>query len=289
MKWLISTFYLHPLPVVLLTLAAYVSAAVLYFRRGAEQVIKSAHQTGLKSVALNHFLQYINNSEDSYLDSGFNGSKFGMPLIEGIFTGSFEEFRVSLFQFVLPTGRSGTWQTVIHIRSATETLPDMSIKDPAYSPKLSDLLKQKAQFRFKDAFIESEYECKAGPNKGIADKLKNIEGLVLDASGHDLFFYVRGKTKEPVEWENQIKRGIFLFKMIGSGSVDVSLIQESQAERAYALYIGAEIMLLSLPGLAMIFLVGYGNKIIPTILVVGLLKLKKPRPLGGVSVRWLCL
>lgn len=270
MKWLINTFYLHPLPVVLLTLAAYVSVAVIYFVRGTERIIKSAFQAGLRPVALNPFLQHINNSKDSCLGSDFDGSKFGMPLIEGIFTGTYEGFSVSLFQFVLPTGRSGTWQTVVHIRSATETLPDISIKDPTYSSKLSDLLNLRSKFRFRDTFIESEYEYRAGQAGIIADKLKKIERLVVDASGRDLFFYLQGKTAEPVEWKNLTKKGISLFKMISSGNVDVSIIEESQAEKAYSLYIGAKTMLLSLPGFVMIFLIGYGNKILLTILCVSL-------------------
>ena len=273
MKWLIDTFYLHPLPVLLLTIAIYVSVIIWYCGKGAEQK-KSEYPTELRPASLSQFLQYFNNSRQAYLHCGFDGSKCGMPLVEGIFTGPYQAFTVSVFQFVLPTGRAGTWQTVVHIRSAKETLPVVSIKDPTYIPKLSDLLKQKAEFRFRDSFFESEYEDYQPPGaKDILRNLKDVEGLVVDASGNDLLYYVSGKIAEPVEWDNLINRGISLFKMIKSGCVDISLIEVSEAENSYAFYIRAKHMLLSLPGLVMIVLVGYGSKIFSIILVVGFLLL----------------
>ncbi|GAM07885.1 hypothetical protein OR1_00154 [Geobacter sp. OR-1] len=72
----------------------------------------------------------------------FDGSRFNFPTIGDIYSGKHEDFIVTIFILILPTGRSGTWQTVIHLRpEMPKWLPMFSIIDEVSGKRLSDILK----------------------------------------------------------------------------------------------------------------------------------------------------
>lgn len=63
MRWLVDTFYLQPLNVGFLVIAAYGLVAVWLLPRGARQAQKAASAVGLKLITLSSFLHYINYPE----------------------------------------------------------------------------------------------------------------------------------------------------------------------------------------------------------------------------------
>lgn len=285
MAWLIDAFYLHPLRVVFLVLGVYASAAIWLLPRGARQAQQTALAVGLKPINLNNFLRYLNYPEKGPDILDLDGSKFGMPIIDSIVTGRYDNFIVSLFMFTLPTGRTGTQQTITHVRSATEVLPKISIIDPTFVPNLSELLKDASghnKFRLRDSILENT----TFGDKNITDKLKSVKGLVLYASGYDLLFYIQAKNAEPDEYRNLVTRGIDTFKMIKSGNIDMSLLRESEAQKAYNLYLCSKGLLVMSPALVTILLVGYGYKffafslIVTFLLFYGIAKLRYNRYRG---------
>jgi len=263
MRWLIDIFYLHPLRVVFMVLASYAVAAIWLLPKGARKAQEAASATGLKQITLNKFLQYINSREKVIGNRDLDGSKAGMPLIESILTGRYDDFTVTLFMFCLPTGRTGIWQIVTHVRSATEILPDISIHDETFTPGLPELLKDdsgRKKFRFMDTFIEGAARSGTVDDKNVTDQLRSVKGLVLYANGHDLFFYVKGKHAEPSEYQTLVRKGMKVFQMIKSGILDMSVISESEAEKAFSWYLCSKCLLVMLPALVAMLLVGYGYK-----------------------------
>jgi hypothetical protein len=104
MRWCIDIFYLHPLPVVFLVLASYAVAASWLLPRGAKTAQKAATSIGLKQISLNKFLQYFNYPHKVIGNHDLDGSKAGMPIVESILIGRYDDFTVTLFMFCLPTG-----------------------------------------------------------------------------------------------------------------------------------------------------------------------------------------
>jgi len=269
MKWLVDTFYLQPLHVGFLILAAYALVAVWLLPRGARHAQRAASAVGLKPITLSSFMRYLNYPKNAPGIHDLDGSKVGMPIIEGILTGLYGNFTVSLFMFTLPTGRTGTRQTVTHVRSVTEVLPHISITDETFTPKLSELLKDgsdRSKFRFRDTLFEIDSGSTVG-DKNLIDKLRSVKGLVLETGGSDLYFYIGAKVAEPDEYQRQVRKGLALFNMIKSGTLDMSVVRESEAERAYAMYACAKGMFVMLPALVAIVLVGYGYKVFSIILI----------------------
>ncbi len=101
MEWLRD---LNPFAIGMLSLAALTTAIILFAPKSARKADKAASECGLKKISLNQFGRYLNKTSCSCLQSMFDGSRFNSPTIGEIYSGKYDNFIVSIFTLVLPTG-----------------------------------------------------------------------------------------------------------------------------------------------------------------------------------------
>jgi hypothetical protein len=247
MNWLKELPALNPFAAGMLILATFSVAYSMLAPKNAGNAEKAATAGGLKRISLNQLGRYLNKTSCSCLQAMFDGSRFNFPSIGDIFTGNHDNFIVTIFTFVLPTGRSGTWQTVIHLRSAVPAwLPLFSIVDEVSGKKLSDILKcehtrlnplinPNYSNRHKEADqLRASLARKPVNELSIAALKSPLRGIVLDSTGEDLFFYRHGETIESNEFKGYIEQAIKLWRMIESGNIDMNVFEKSNHQRSSA-------------------------------------------------------
>lgn len=226
----------------MLTLATLTTAIVLFAPKPAGKAEKSASDCGLKMVSLNQFGRYLNKTCCSCLEQMFDGSRFNFPTIGNIFSGKYGNFTVTIFTLVLPTGRTGTRQTVIHIRpEVPKWLPIFSIIDEVSGNKLSDILK--CEHANRNPLVDPNYVNRHDEAARLRVKLARksvnefsisaltspLSNIVIDSTGEDFFFYRHGRIvaidnladlKRFIEWS------IKLWQMIDSAKVDISFFKK---------------------------------------------------------------
>jgi hypothetical protein len=236
MEWLKD---LNPFAMGMLILAVLTTAVVLFAPKPAGKTEKAASACGLKKISLNQFGRYLNKTSCSCLQSTFDGSRFNFPTIGDIYSGTYGSFLVTIFTLILPTGRTGTRQTVIHLRPATpQWLPLFSVIDEVSGTRLSDILK--CEHAKRNPLINPQCinrhdeadQLRAGLARSPVDELSlramksPLQGIVLDSTGEELFFYRHGRLvaiDELPVLKGFIDRSIELWRMIDSGKVDVGL------------------------------------------------------------------
>lgn len=241
MEWLKD---LNPFAIGMLILAALTTAIILFAPKSARKNEKAASECGLKKISLNQFGRYLNKTSCSCLQSMFDGSRFNFPTIGDIYSGKHEDFIVTIFILILPTGRSGTWQTVIHLRPETpKWLPMFSIIDEVSGKRLSDILK--CEHTDSNPLINPNYinrhdeadQLRASLARSPVNELSisamksPLNGIVLDSTGEDLFFYRHGRIVAINELnilKDFIDRSIELWQMIDSGNIDLSIFKKGK-------------------------------------------------------------
>lgn len=272
MDWLKEVFYLKPLATVFLVSATYLAVYIFLHPKTAKKAENAASENGLKQISLNMFGRYLNKTSCSCMQALFDGSRFGAPVIDGVVTGRRGDFTISVFSFGLPTGRTGTWQTVIHLRHDPPSwLPMFSVIDEVAGKKMSSILECEHTHRnplINPNFIQRCDEAKQlretlarKPvlDTSIASMKSPLHNIVLDSTGEDLFFYRHGTTIDLSELKDFIERAINLWHMINRGSVDVSIFEKTENRKIIELNFLAKILLLHSPGVYFIIAVGYGN------------------------------
>ncbi|MBJ6802808.1 hypothetical protein [Geomonas propionica] len=242
MEWLRD---LNPFAIGMLSVAALTTVIIFFAPKSTTKTEKAASECGLKKISLNQFGHYLNKTPCSCLQSMFDGSRFNSPTIGEIYSGKYDNFIVSLFTLILPTGRAGTWQTVIHLRSdPTRWLPMFSITDDVVGKKISDILKcehTRLTPLINPNFINRQSEVEsilaALSRKSVIDpsikSLKSpVRGIVVDSTGEDLFLYRHGELVETYNLNNFIVRAVNLWQMIDSGQIDISLFREPMNRKA---------------------------------------------------------
>lgn len=243
MEWLKD---LNPFAMGMLILAAVTTAIILFAPKSARENEKTASECGLKKISLNQLGRHLNKTSCSCLQSMFDGSRFNFPTIGDIYSGKYEDFIVTIFILILPTGRSGTWQTVIHLRPETpKWLPMFSIIDEVSGKRLSEILK--CEHADRNPLINPNYinrhveahqlqACLARRpvNELSLSAMKSpLNGIVLDSTGEDLYFYRHGRivaTNKLKALKGFIDKSIKLWHMIDAGKVDVGVFAEKFAE-----------------------------------------------------------
>jgi hypothetical protein len=263
MDWLKEVFYMKPLATLFLVGAAYVTALIYLYPKTAKKAEKAASENGLKQISLNMFGCYLNRTSCSCMKPLFDGSRFGAPVIEGIVTGRRDEFTITVFSFGLPTGRSGTWQTVIHLRHDPPSwLPIFSVVDEVAGKKMSSLLE--CEHTLRNPLINPNFIQRCDEANRIQATLSQQSvidgrGIVLDSTGEDLFYYRQGETLELSELKDFIERAIKIWHMINRGSVDMSIFKTTENRKIIELNFLAKVLLLNSPAVYLIIAVGYGN------------------------------
>lgn len=240
MDWLKELHALNPFATGMLILAICCAAVfIILAPKTAKKAEKAASECGLKRISLNELGRYLNKTSCSCLQPMFDGSRFNSPSIGDIYSGKHDNFIVTIFTFVLPTGRSGTWQTVIHLKSeAPKWLPMFSIIDEVSGKKLSDILKcehTRVNPLINPNYIDRHKEadqlraCLARHpvNELSISAMKSpLYGIVLDSTGEDLFFYRHGRTVGPDKLKGFIDCAIELWRMIDTCNVDINLFKK---------------------------------------------------------------
>jgi hypothetical protein len=239
MDWLRD---LNPFAVGMLTLATLTTAIVLFAPKRAGKAEKAASDCGLKMVSLNQFGRYLNKTPCSCLEQMFGGSRFNFPGIGDLFSGKYGDFTVTIFTLVLPTGRTGTRQTVIHLRpELTKWLPIFSVIDEVSGKRLSDVLK--CEHTRRNPLIDPTYVNRCIEAVQLQKKLSRkpvdelsisamkspLFNIVLDSTGEDLFFYRHGKVVEvdkTDELKGFIDSSIKLWQMIDSANIDITIFNK---------------------------------------------------------------
>lgn len=244
MDWLKD---LNPFAIGMLIIAVLTTAIILFAPKSAKKTEKTASECGLKKISLNQFGRYLNKTSCTCLQSMFDGSRFNFPTIGDIYSGKYDNFIVTIFILILPTGRAGTWQTVIHLRPETpKWLPMFSIIDEVSGKRLSDILK--CEHADRNPLINPNYinrhdeadqlrACLARSpvNELSISAMKSpLNGIVLDSTGEDLFFYRHGRIVAIDELnvlKGFIDRSIELWQMIDAGKVDGVLFTKTYTEK----------------------------------------------------------
>lgn len=242
MDWLRD---LNPFAIGMLTLATLTTAIVVFAPKQARKAEKTASNCGLKMVSLNQFGRYLNKTSCSCLEQMLDGSRFNSPSIGDVFSGTYGNFVVTIFTLVLPTGRTGTRQTVIHLRpKVPKWLPIFSIVDEISGKKLSDTLRCKHTER--NPLIDPNYVNRHDEAAQLRVKLARrpvneltisaltspLSNIVLDSTGEDLFFYRHGKIvaiDNLEELKKLIHWAIKLWQMIDSATLDISFFKKPKA------------------------------------------------------------
>jgi len=277
MNWFVGTFYLHPITVAFTVIAVYLPIIVVLSRKNRDEALKATAAIGLKPVSTNMLVRYLNNTSCTCMNSAFDGSRAMAPVIEDVFRGDYAGHAVSLFTFVLPTGRTGTRQTVVHLRSEANCLPRFSLIDEVHGKKLSEM------FRCSHATVPTAADNRYAGGHGAIDHIKAqlartpvldismanlrspVQGLVVDSTGTDLYCYQHGRTVEPGQYRQLIDRFITFQDMLKNGDVDLDLFKESEREKAASLFICAKNLLIACPALLAIPLFGYGYVFLATL------------------------
>lgn len=272
MDWLVGTFYLHPINTAFWVIAINTLVAIFVLPKGSRKVVDAASRLGLKQITINRFANYINNTDCLCMLSRLDGSEFNAPVIEGIFSGKRDGLTVTVFSLGLPTGRTGTWQTVVHLRSISPSwLPVFSLMDDVHGKKISDL------FRCEHVvvtpltnphYLNRHHEAhrirkilarKPIPDTSIAGMASPLNGVVVDSTGEDFFFYRHGKTAEPFQYGEFIDLVVTLREMIDSGNVNIDVFRLNSQQKATNLYLTAKgVLLISCPAMFAVMLIGYG-------------------------------
>lgn len=262
MNWLKDIFYLKPLATVFLVGAAYVTAHIILYPKAAKKAEKALLENGLKQISLNMFGRYLNKTSCSCMQSMFDGGRFA-PMIDSVVSGRHENFTVTIFSFGLPTGRTGTWQTVIHLRHDPPSwLPMFSIIDEVVGKKMSSLLK--CEHSQSSPLIDPNFIQRCEEAKQLQESLSQkpvIDGrrIVVDSTGEDLFYYRTAECIEPSELKGFIERAITIWQMINGGSIDLNIFKENYNQKIMKLNFLAKTLLMLSPGVFLIIAVGYGS------------------------------
>ena len=240
MEWLKD---LNPFAIGMLIIAVLTTTIILFAPKSAWTTEKATSECGLKKISLNQFGYYLNHTSCSCLQSMFDGSRFNSPTIGDIYSGKYEDFIVTIFTLVLPTGRFGTWQTVIHLRpEVPKWLPMFCIIDEVAGKRLSDILKCEHTGRnplSNPNYVnrhEEAHQLRACLARRPVNELSitamksPLNGIVLDSNGEDLLFYRHGRvvaTDELNVLKGFIDRSIELWQMIDSGKVDVGFFTKT--------------------------------------------------------------
>lgn len=239
MDWLKELHALNPFATGMLILATCATVFIIFAPKTAKKAEEAASECGLMRISLNQLGRYLNKTSCSCLQPMFDGSRFNSPTLGDIYSGKHDNFIVTIFTFVLPTGRTGTWQTVIHLRpEVPKWLPMFSIIDEVSGKKLSDILKCEHTSlnplinpnyinRHKEADQLRTCLARKPVNELSISAMKSpLNGIVLDSRGEDLFFYRHGKTVAPDELKGFIDWSIKLWQMIDSGKIDMRLFNK---------------------------------------------------------------
>ncbi|QWV96158.1 hypothetical protein KP003_12565 [Geomonas nitrogeniifigens] len=236
MDWLKD---LNPFASGMLILATFTTAIIFLAPKSASNIEKAVSECGLKRISLNQFGRYLNATSCSCLQSMFDGSRFNSPTIGEIYSGKYGNFFVTIFTLVLPTGRFGTWQTVIHLRpELPKWLPVFSIIDEVSGKGLSETLKCVHTHRNPLTNInyvnrhDEAHQLRACLTRSPVNELSisaiksPLNGIVLDSTGEDLFFYWHGRIvaiDKSIVLRGFIDSSIELWQMIDAGKVDVGI------------------------------------------------------------------
>ena len=244
MDWLRD---LNPFAIAMLALATLATATILFAPKPARKAEKAASNCGLKMLSLNQLGRYLNKTSCSCLEQMFDGSRFNSPTIGDIFSGTYGNFAVTIFTLVLPTGRTGTRQTVIHLRpQLPKWLPIFSIIDEVSGKKLTDVLK--CEHTERHPLIDPNYINRHNESVQLRAKLARkpvnefsisaikspLSNIVLDSTGDDLFFYRHGRIVEidkVDELKGFIEWSIKLWQLIDSGKVDISFFNKPKRQK----------------------------------------------------------
>jgi len=234
MDWSRNLFNLHPVFMSLLALGVGVTVLIILVPKSTDKTDKTASKYGLNKISLLQFAQYLNRTSCTCLKTMFDGSRFNSSSIGEIYSGKYGDFLVTIFTLVLPTGRVGTRQTVIHLRhDPVVWLPMFSIIDEVAGKSISKLMQCEHTHNnplmnpnFINRHSEADKLREIFPRKSVNElsisALKSpLYGTVLDSTGEDLYFYQNGKIVEPDEWRGLIDHSIKIWQMIDAGNIDL--------------------------------------------------------------------
>lgn len=234
MDWSRNLFNLPPVFISLLALGVGVTALIILAPRSGNKTDKTASKYGFNKISLLQLAQYLNRTSCTCLKTMFDGSRFNSSSIGEIYSGKYENFLVTIFTLVLPTGRVGTHQTVIHLRhDPIVWLPMFSIIDEVAGKSMSKLMQCEHTHNnplmnpnYINRHSEADKLREILPGKSVNElsisALKSpLYGIVLDSTGEDLYFYQHGKIVEPDEWKGFIEHSIKIWQMIDAGYIDL--------------------------------------------------------------------